>query len=80
MDESSSDVSLDTKNRNLAVWTFAWVMLMMAITMGILYATKKCLKCSPDDECWKRLRKLENLIEVMQNCENQNWEENQSNR
>jgi flagellin-specific chaperone FliS len=65
MDEDSSEVHQRMRNKTSDALVFAVTMLIVAIVMGILYATKKAPDCNADYKCLKLVEKLERIVEAL---------------
>jgi flagellin-specific chaperone FliS len=67
MDEDSSKIHQKLWNKTFDALVFAVTTLIVAIVMGILYATKKAPDCNADYNCLKLAEKLERTVEALNN-------------
>jgi hypothetical protein len=75
MDEDSSEVHPSTWNRTFNALVFAVTMLIAAIVLGILYATKRAPVCTADFDCKETVKKWERTVKILIDelivCQNQ---------
>jgi hypothetical protein len=60
--EDSDEPKIWCRDPTCRIMTFAGLMALAAVVMGIPYATKKAPECDPDYKCWDRVAKLEEQV------------------